>query len=278
MNQKISNFELLNTIDDNGATSIVVQARDTSEGAAEVTGTDKRALKIMREDISEAFKQSYQDEINALTNLKNQNVIQMFESGTQKLSSGTERNYLVLEVAQTDFFELQRVDGVFKESVARHYFRQLIQGLQYCHSQGFAHRDIKPQNLLLGFDQKLKLSDFGFAHDLKESKLCNQYLGTSGFMSPQIESRSEPYNPVSSDLFAAGVCLFIWIAGHLPFEKATKNDPHYLCFSKNRPDLFWKCHNNRLTKKHRQHFSDELKDLLNKLFAKEEDSRLQSAE
>ena len=76
-----------------------------------------------------------------------------------------------------------------------------------CHKNGIAHRDIKPQNLLLGADNQPKLSDFGFAHKFEsQDELCEQYLGTEGYMSPEIAERTDSYSPVKADIFADHFC------------------------------------------------------------------------
>ena len=58
------------------------------------------------------------------------------------------------------------ITGAFNEPLARHYFKQLMIGLEYCHSNGVTHRDLKPDNLLLDANYVLKIADFGWAAPL----------------------------------------------------------------------------------------------------------------
>ena len=66
--------------------------------------------------------------------------------------------------------------GPFQEEIARFYFKQLINVIEYIHSKNISHRDIKPDNILLDKDFNLKLADFGFA--CKLNKKCSDIAGT----------------------------------------------------------------------------------------------------
>ena len=59
--------------------------------------------------------------------------------------------------------DLLLITGAFSEQLARHYFKQLIYGLDHCHKNGITHRDIKPDNLLLDKNFNLKISGFDFS-------------------------------------------------------------------------------------------------------------------
>ena len=111
--------------------------------------------------------------------------------------------------------------GPFPEKVARMYFRQLINGLHYLHSNGVFHRDIKPENVLLYEDLSLKIADFGFSKHISQTHagITKTRLGTEPYMTPEI-LYGQKYSPASGDLFAAGVILFILYAGYPPFGKA----------------------------------------------------------
>ena len=81
-------------------------------------------------------------------------------------------------------------------------------------------------------------------------------------MSPQITNRTGSYSPISSDIFAAAVCLFAMVCGYMPFKQATKDDPYYKCIIKNRLDIFWRSHDKKMQDKGRKVISKELKELL----------------
>lgn len=72
------------------------------------------------------------------------------------------------------------------EIIAKFFFTQLLSAVSHAHKNGFAHRDIKLENILIGNDYSLKLADFGFAGKIHESKKFERVLGTEGYMAPEI--------------------------------------------------------------------------------------------
>lgn len=118
--------------------------------------------------------------------------------------------------------------GAFPESVARFYFKQLIDGLDYLHSSGIAHRDLKPDNLLLTKDFVLKIADFGYSKALSETRrgLTKSRVGTDAYMAPEV-LYGHAYFPICADLFSCGVILFILYTGHPPFQFAETKDFWY---------------------------------------------------
>ncbi|VDK46991.1 unnamed protein product [Anisakis simplex] len=109
---------------------------------------------------------------------------------------------------------------VYSEAVASHYMKQLMQALQYMHSQGIVHRDIRPHNVVLASKDNsapLKLTGFGVAIKLEspESIISGGRVGTPQFMAPEVVSNME-YG-TKADMWSAGVLLYILLCGRLPF-------------------------------------------------------------
>jgi len=85
-----------------------------------------------------------------------------------------------------------------------------LDGLEFMHNRGYAHRDIKMENLLLNKDFDLKIADFGFATDLKGKDgtgFLHENIGTPSYMAPEI-LLDQPYKGATVDIFASAVVLF----------------------------------------------------------------------
>eukprot|EP00842_Homolaphlyctis_polyrhiza_P004360 jgi/Hompol1/4925/HPOL_004029-RA len=102
------------------------------------------------------------------------------------------------------------------------FFIQLMEGVLYLHSQGIAHRDIKPGNMLITSDGILKITDFGVAEtfDIYSSKPMTSeiFAGTHQFLSPEIAEGASDFDSEKVDVWACGVTLYYMISGKLPFE------------------------------------------------------------
>lgn len=153
--------------------------------------------------------------------------------------------YLVMEFCElgpvmqynpsTSRFTSKLTGGVLLEGSASHIFNQLLSGLAYLHLNHIAHRDIKPDNMLIGIDGVLKISDFGVSSHFAEEKsklsvglrqlarsksrgAVNKTEGTYIFWSPEMcQESASKYSAYMSDIWAASVCLWIFIFGRVPW-------------------------------------------------------------
>jgi len=107
------------------------------------------------------------------------------------------------------------------EMLIRTYFQQLIKGIEYLHSQGIAHLDLKLENLVIGEDYQLKIIDFDQAHFLNQTQV--ETRGTPCFRAPElIDETCEDF--ISADVYSIGVILFGVKTGEFPFMEVEKGE------------------------------------------------------
>ena len=208
------------------------------------------------------------NELDTMVRLDHGNLVQIYESGEESYDKQNGKskkvNFIVLELATGgEIYDIVAMSGRFNEDVARFFFKQILSGLDYIHKSGFAHRDLKAENILLDQNTTIKIADFGFAGPIqgRDNKgYLDTYLGTLYYMAPEIHLRQR-YDGRSVDLFAVGIILFIMVAEHPPFTTAQSSDPFYKMIASNRADLFWKYHTKNKPGQEK-FFSEEFKDLI----------------
>lgn len=179
-------------------------------------------------------------EIEVVKSLKHPNIVQHFQCietsrrfeykskmFVSKISllcniSNITRFIIVMEYASEGcLLDLMTNKHSLTDNEARNYFRQLLSALDFCHSKCIAHRDLKLENLLLFWENRLKLGDFGFSRyfDINDSAttFSQTFCGSNAYISPEI-LHQEPYNPMLADIWACGVILFAMVFGNLPFD------------------------------------------------------------
>lgn len=107
--------------------------------------------------------------------------------------------------------------GRIKEKLARKFFRQVVSAIDYCHSMGVIHRDIKAENLLLDHRLRVKLIDFGLSNQWVPGELLKTFCGSPTYTAPELIKRQE-YEGPEVDVWALGVLLYALVCGSLPFD------------------------------------------------------------
>lgn len=96
-------------------------------------------------------------------------------------------------------------------------FSQMCLGIQYLHSCGFAHRDVKQENVIIDANYNCKLCDFGIMCESRQPTLATTICGTVPYMSPEIV-RGEKYDAKKADIWALGITLYTMMTGYFPWR------------------------------------------------------------
>ncbi|CAN8268700.1 unnamed protein product [Cochlearia groenlandica] len=176
------------------------------------------AIKIIekKKTIESGMEPRILREIEAMRRLRHHpNILKIHEVMATK-----SKIYIVMDLAQGGelFTKLLR-RGKLPEPTARRYFQQLASALRFSHLNGVAHRDVKPQNLLLDKFGNLKVSDFGLSAlpEHLQNGLLHTACGTPAYTAPEVISR-RGYDGAKADAWSCGVILFVLLVGKLPFE------------------------------------------------------------
>ncbi|XWS71297.1 hypothetical protein CRYUN_Cryun03dG0126300 [Craigia yunnanensis] len=168
--------------------------------------------KVLKHKMAEQIKR----EIATMKLIKHPNVVRLYEVMGSKT-----KIFIVLEfVTGGELFDKIVNQGRMREDEARRYFQQLINAVDYCHSRGVYHRNLKPENLLLDAYGNLKVSDFGLSalsQQVRDDGLLHTTCGTPNYVAPEVLN-DRGYDGATADLWSCGVILFVLLAGYLPFD------------------------------------------------------------
>ncbi|HXW55892.1 MAG TPA: tetratricopeptide repeat protein [Candidatus Cybelea sp.] len=174
-----------------------------------------RAGALSETDALKRFKQ----ELLLASKISHKNILRIHDMG---------------EVAGVRFISMAYVDGRDLHQIIAHdpkmpteqalnYARQLAEALAAAHAEGVIHRDLKPQNILVGKDGHVYVSDFGLAKSFDDGAIgmtrTGAFLGTPRYMSPE-QAEGKPAD-CRSDIYAYGLILYEMLAGHVPFKGDT---------------------------------------------------------
>ena len=181
------------------------------------------AIKILREDFSSdgAFRERFHQEAKAAANLSHPNIVTVHDFGLDN-----NRLFLVLEyVPGTDLKTLIKKRGRFSIEEALNIMIQACAGVGYAHRAGLVHCDIKPHNILVTPDQRVKVTDFGIARALATIQPDEQndvVWGSPQYFAPEQAAGMAP-SP-ASDVYSLGVILYELLTGQLPFNANTSTE------------------------------------------------------
>lgn len=137
----------------------------------------------MREEhLSEESVEKFKEEAEVMSSLKHENIAEFYEYNMEEvLTTPNGKQYPAVSIIQEfccegDLFDFILYHDVLPESLARYYFGQLCSAVRHLQKQGFSHRDLKCENLVLDQNFRLKMIDFGFSAFANKSKT---YCGTA---------------------------------------------------------------------------------------------------
>ncbi|OQR73015.1 serine/threonine-protein kinase STK11-like [Tropilaelaps mercedesae] len=169
-------------------------------------------------------EQSVRTEMQILRGLDHPNVIKLWDV---LVDSEKQKTYMVFEFGVIVMQELLRraPENRFPIAQAHSYFSQLCRGLEYLHSQGVIHKDIKADNLLLTVDGVVKIADLGVAEQLDRwagmDDTCHTSQGSPAVQSPEVANGADTFHGFKLDVWSSGVTLFNITTGKYPFEGDT---------------------------------------------------------
>lgn len=224
------------------------------------------AVKVLRAQFAddEEFVERFRREARSAASLSHPNIVNIYDVG----ETG-DTHFIVMEYVQgKNLRDLIREQGQFSQEFIVNVGKQIAMGLAHAHYHGIVHRDIKPHNILITKENRVKVTDFGIAQAMSATNLTQtgMVLGSVHYFSPE-QARGVNVQ-AASDLYSLGIVLYEMIAGHPPFSgdspisialQQIQETPEPLRYAV--PDL-----------------DGELEDLVLKLLRKEPEERPKSAD
>ncbi|WP_188205759.1 Stk1 family PASTA domain-containing Ser/Thr kinase [Alkalibacillus aidingensis] len=174
------------------------------------------AIKILKMEYSDnqEFIERFRREAESAISLSNEHIVSIYDVGEED-----DIYYMVMEhVDGTTLKEYIQQKGTVSMDEAVRIMIQLSEAVKHAHDNGIIHRDIKPQNILIDHQGKVKITDFGIARALSSTALTktNDVLGSVHYLSP--EQARGGVATKKSDIYALGIVLYELLTGRLPFS------------------------------------------------------------
>ncbi|HXP28772.1 MAG TPA: protein kinase [Solirubrobacteraceae bacterium] len=178
------------------------------------------AIKLMHREIASDSDQleRFRREARSVAQLNHPHIVTVIDAGEEPAEDGGSTPYIVLELVDGETLkELIRRQGPLDAPQALAYTIELARALGAAHERMIVHRDVKPQNVLIGEEGGAKITDFGIARTLTEEGLtvAGRVLGTTDYVSPE-QALGQPVTG-QSDLYSLGIVLYEMLTGQVPF-------------------------------------------------------------
>ena len=175
------------------------------------------AIKVLKAEFSEDinFVTKFRSEAQAAAGLEHPNIVNIYDVGSE---NGL--HYIVMEYVEgitlKTYIE-KKGQLSFKEAVS--IAIQVGRGIEAAHNKNIVHRDIKPQNIIISKDGKVKVTDFGIAKAATSNTITSNVMGSVHYTSP--EQARGGYSDEKSDIYSLGITMFEMLTGRVPFNGET---------------------------------------------------------
>ena len=175
------------------------------------------AVKVLKPEFREdaTFVKKFRSEAQAAAGLTHPNIVNVFDVGDDE---GV--YYIVMELIEgITLKEYISKKGKLSVKEATSIAIQVSMGLEAAHSHGIVHRDVKPQNIIISTDGKVKVTDFGIARAASSNTISSNVMGSVHYSSP--EQVRGGYSDEKSDIYSLGITLYEMVTGRVPFDGDT---------------------------------------------------------
>ena len=175
------------------------------------------AVKVLKPEFREdtTFIQKFKSEAQAAAVLTHPNIVNVFDVGDD---NGV--YYIVMELIEgITLKEYISKKGKLSVKEATSIAIQVSMGLEAAHSHGIVHRDVKPQNIIISMDGKVKVTDFGIARAASSNTISSNVMGSVHYSSP--EQVRGGYSDEKSDIYSLGITMYEMVTGKVPFDGDT---------------------------------------------------------
>ena len=177
-------------------------------------------VKILRDEFThdEEFIRKFRRESQAAASLSHPNILNIYDVGEEEI--GTKKvHYIVMEYINGETLkEVIKGKGKLTVDETKNYSLQIAEALQHAHQNHIVHRDIKPHNIMITNDNRVKVTDFGIARAVTSSTVTttSNALGSVHYFSP--EQARGGYTDEKSDIYSLGIVMYEMVTGKLPYE------------------------------------------------------------
>ncbi len=190
-----------------GGMSDVYKARDLTLGRSV-------AVKVLKSEFCEDmnFVTKFRAEAQSAAGLEHPNIVNVYDVGSQDGIYYIIMEYVSGITLKTYIEKKGRLN--YKETLS--IAIQVSRGIQAAHAKNIIHRDIKPQNIMISTDGKVKVTDFGIARAVSENTIHSDVMGSVHYASP--EQARNGYVSNRSDIYSLGIVMYEMVTGRVPFD------------------------------------------------------------